>query len=84
MCVSFRLVLASATTYSRSGSNTPNRRFFDKVLLDAGASFSRARDGPRFMDALLEFDDEVDLLYRLTNPKARMLMERPILSYTSA
>jgi hypothetical protein len=47
------------------------RRFFDKVTLDAGATIEAARDGERFLEAILAHDDKIDLLYRLVSPKAR-------------
>lgn len=45
------------------------RRFFDKVMRDEAASFSPRDDGPRFMQAVLQYDDKVDLLFRLMSPK---------------
>ncbi|GFH10316.1 hypothetical protein HaLaN_05607 [Haematococcus lacustris] len=45
-----------------------HRRFFDGVMCKANASFSPA-DCVKFMSALLEFDDYLDMLYRLTNPR---------------
>ncbi|KAG2495742.1 hypothetical protein HYH03_006339 [Edaphochlamys debaryana] len=47
----------------------PNlRRFFDKVTKQHDAAWSPSKDGPRFLDAVLEYDDPIDLLYRLTHP----------------
>lgn len=47
------------------------RKFFDKVMKDGSARFDASSDGPKFMAAVLEYDDHVDLLYRLTSPKVR-------------
>ncbi|KAJ9507652.1 hypothetical protein QJQ45_019168 [Haematococcus lacustris] len=45
-----------------------HRRFFDGVMCKPDASFSPA-DCVKFMSALLEFDDHLDMLYRLTKPQ---------------
>ncbi|GFH27468.1 hypothetical protein HaLaN_25793 [Haematococcus lacustris] len=45
-----------------------HRRFFDGVMCKHDASFSPA-DCVKFMSALLEFDDHLDMLYRLTKPQ---------------
>jgi hypothetical protein len=47
------------------------RPFFDKLVRDGAAPYDAQRDGPRFMAAVLEYDDPVDCLYRLTNPRVR-------------
>ena len=45
------------------------RRFFDKVLKDANASFSN-NDATRFLTYISQqHDDKVELLYRLAHPK---------------
>jgi len=47
-----------------------HRRFFDKIMLQNG-TLNNQQDGQRFLAACLEFsDDPLDLLYRLTSPKA--------------
>ncbi|GFH06098.1 helicase ATP-binding domain-containing protein [Haematococcus lacustris] len=46
-----------------------HRRFFDGVICKPNASFGPA-DCVRFMLALLEFNDHLDMLYRLTNPRS--------------
>ncbi|GFH06090.1 hypothetical protein HaLaN_00663 [Haematococcus lacustris] len=45
-----------------------HRRFFDGVMCKPNANFSPA-DCVKFMSALLEFDDYLDMLYRLTKPQ---------------
>ncbi|GFR50032.1 hypothetical protein Agub_g12193 [Astrephomene gubernaculifera] len=49
-----------------SGGNS--RKFFDKVTLNKDVPWDPRRDGPKFMLALLEYSDPVEMLYRLTNP----------------
>jgi hypothetical protein len=46
-----------------------HRRFFDKVVKDGNASFSGTRDGQKFLSAIVEYEDKVDLLYCLMSPK---------------
>jgi hypothetical protein len=47
------------------------RRMFDKLMKQKDAPFDRERDGPRFMQAVIDYDDPVDLLYRMTSPQVR-------------
>lgn len=50
------------------------RKMFLKVIKDGSATFDARRDGPRFIRAALEFqDDPVDLLYCLTNEQVPVL-----------
>jgi hypothetical protein len=42
---------------------------FDKLMKDKNAEFDVQRDGPRFVQAILEYEDPVELLYRMTNPR---------------
>ncbi|KXZ51992.1 hypothetical protein GPECTOR_10g1014 [Gonium pectorale] len=49
------------------------RKFFDKVTKDVNARWDPYRDSVRFLQALLEYDDPADLLYRLNNQKERGL-----------
>ncbi|WIA14242.1 hypothetical protein OEZ85_002778 [Tetradesmus obliquus] len=54
---------------SRAGAHQL-RKMFIKVIKDSSAAFDARTDGPRFIRAALEFqDDPVDLLYCLTKPQ---------------
>ncbi|KAG2492324.1 hypothetical protein HYH03_009275 [Edaphochlamys debaryana] len=64
----FKYRLAYAEAPVTGGPAGALRRFFDKVTKQATTDFSGQRDGQRFFEALLSFDDPVDLLYRLNNP----------------
>lgn len=60
-----------ASTSQRGASSSTReshlRKFFDKVTKDKCAEFSGARDGDRFLEAVMCYDDKLDLLYRLVN-----------------
>lgn len=51
-----------------AGHTAQFRQFLDKLLKDGNATF-QAHHAERFIAALLEFQDPVDLLYRLTSAK---------------
>ena len=48
------------------------RRMFDKLMKDKSAEFDSERDGLRFIQAVLEYEDPVELLYRMTSPRVRL------------
>ena len=47
-------------------------RFFGKVIMDPSATFEPRRDGPRLLQAAIAYNDKLDLLYRLMNPRVRL------------
>lgn len=49
-----------------------HRRFLDKMLKDGDAVMKTGRDNQKFLAALVEYDDPVEMLYRLVDPKARV------------
>jgi hypothetical protein len=40
-----------------------------QVMLDGEATFEPQKDAARFLAACVEYEDKVELLWRLTNPK---------------
>jgi hypothetical protein len=40
-------------------------------MKNVDAAFRAAEDGPRFLAAMLDFDDPLELLYRITSPQVR-------------
>jgi len=60
---------------SACGGN-PERRFFDAVV--RSGEFQKPDDPQRFMLALMNYDDKLDLLMRLTNDKGPTVLKKAI------
>eukprot|EP00798_Chlamydomonas_sp_ICE-L_P024108 gene24108-9683_t len=63
------VVIRSQASGPQGPRDRPNRKFFDKVARDPRADFKGEKDGERFLSALREFDDKLEMLFRIMNPK---------------
>ena len=52
-----------ASSNNKSAYN-PNRAFFDRKI-NTGESFQKPQDASRFLDAVITYEDKVDLIYKL-------------------
>jgi hypothetical protein len=55
----------------RGGGAGNLRRYFDKLSKDGDASLTGERDASQFLQACMTYDDRMELLFRLGNPKVR-------------
>jgi hypothetical protein len=60
---------ASLSENGSSRRHKDNRRFFDKMMKSNDVTFNAAQHGAKFLAAMLEFDNPVDLLIRMTDPQ---------------
>lgn len=65
-----------ASASGRDGASGRLRRMFDKLMRNGDAAFDRNRDGAKFLQAMIDYDDPVDLLYRMTNRQVRVVSLR--------
>jgi hypothetical protein len=49
------------------GDGSPLRRFFDRVMRDKEYKFQDPGDPAKFLQACVDYDDEIDLFFRLTS-----------------
>jgi hypothetical protein len=54
---------------SHGHDHAPNRRFFDKVVKNSSLRWNGVNDARRYLQAMKEFQDPLDLLYRLIKPQ---------------
>jgi len=75
----------SADARGGRGLNTksPSRRFFDRKVM-SGEAFETAADGKKFILAILEYDDKIDLLGRLVQGHAPKIIKLALASDSSS
>lgn len=52
---------------SSSDAKAALRRYFDKVVKSASFNFASNRDAEKFVTAILEYGNDIELLFRLTS-----------------
>ena len=62
---------------SNRGKGDPDRRFFDAVVR-TGDLGKKPNDPQRFLKAMLNFDDKLDLLFRITNDEGPATLRKAI------
>ena len=63
-------------------SDSGNRTFFDRKI-KTGEPFRAAQDEAKFFDAIIEYDDKIDLLSKLTSPNGLKILRLAICSDSS-
>jgi hypothetical protein len=60
-------VLNSASMATTSDAKAALRRYFDKVAKSDSFSFASNRDAERFIHAILDYNNDIELLFRLAS-----------------
>ena len=68
--------------HTNHSSDSRNRTFFDRKI-KTGEPFRAAQDEAKFFDAVIEYDDKIDLLSKLTSPNGLKILRLAICSDSS-
>ena len=72
MCINFGLVCMLAGAFQNQTSGPVHRKFFDKMMLNPTISVMDQKNAERFLAAMVEYDNPLELLYRMTDERVNV------------